>query len=155
MEMKEFGPPGGARVPGTPFRSANASAPPPPPRPPLQNLGLLMENFFRLRILPPQITPRTRNAHGELILNFLMENSYIASLFTGRLPSRSSIDWYIQPHTVFSWTNIYRRDDRAVSCNLRQVQRKFTRIPESTKRVGFKSNAFKFALIFDEVFFAC
>ena len=26
MKMKEFGPPGGARVPGAPLRSANASA---------------------------------------------------------------------------------------------------------------------------------
>ena len=64
------------------------------------------------------MTPRTRNAHRELS-NFELSHGElcIASLFTGRLPSRSPTDWYIQPHTVFSWTNIYRSYDRDVPYN--------------------------------------
>ena len=86
--------------------------------PPSQNWNFSRRTFFFWNSAwSPQITPRTGNARGELSnLDLLMENSDIAktSLFTGRLPSCSSIDWYIQSHTVFSWTNIYRSYDRDV-----------------------------------------
>ena len=82
-----------------------------------------------------------------VILNFLMENSaLLRCLLEGYRLVRPLID-------TFSLTPCLA--EPIFTAAMIVMFRTITRIPEFTKRVGFKSNAFQVALIFDEVFFAC